>query len=156
VHKNKINIEKINADKYKVKYPEFNGYVLVGIKNLGMSSLEFIPETSVTTGDLQNFPAREIQKLIFKERDSKIENLTYIPKSSSNKDSIIISKIYADFSKRGTYLIAARVAEHLKIDVSTVHAAVRVARKNGWLTSVGPGRGGGELTRQGLEAYGSI
>jgi hypothetical protein len=53
----------------------------------------------------------------------------------------------------GTRKLSSRTAELLGLDVSVVHTAVQVARRNGWLTSNGAGFSGGFLTDLGHEMF---
>ena len=82
--------------------------------------------------------------------DSREEILADGKKS---KDAIIIAKIYEMLQSSGTRKLSARTAELLGMEVSTVHTAVQVARRNGWLTSNGVGLSGGVLTEKGNEMF---
>ena len=53
----------------------------------------------------------------------------------------------------GTRKLSARTADLLGLEVSVVHTAVQVARRNGWLTSNGSGVSGGVLTEVGQEMF---
>ena len=46
-----------------------------------------------------------------------------------------------------------RTASLLGLNIKQVYVAVRIARRNEWLTSGGAGKGTGELTAAGLKAY---
>lgn len=70
-----------------------------------------------------------------------------------SKDSILIAKVYVTLQSSGTRKLSSRTAELLGLDVSVVHTAVQVARRNGWLTSNGSGISGGVLTSDGEKAF---
>jgi hypothetical protein len=53
----------------------------------------------------------------------------------------------------GNRKLSARTADLLGLEVSVVHTAVQVARRNGWLTSNGSGVSGGVLTEEGEEMF---
>jgi hypothetical protein len=82
--------------------------------------------------------------------DSSDEMITQGKKS---KDAIIIAKVYEKLQSSGTRKLSARTAELLGLEVATVHTAVQVARRNGWLTSNGVGLSGGVLTEKGNEMF---
>jgi len=82
--------------------------------------------------------------------DSSEEILT---ENGKSKDAIIIAKVYEMLQSTGTRKLSARTAELLGVDVSVVHTAVQVARRNKWLTSNGVGQSGGVLTEKGNEAF---
>ena len=82
--------------------------------------------------------------------DSSDEMVTQGKKS---KDAIIIAKVYENLQSSGSRKLSARTAELLGLEVSTVHTAVQVARRNGWLTSNGVGLSGGVLTEKGNEMF---
>jgi hypothetical protein len=48
---------------------------------------------------------------------------------------------------------ALRTANLLGLELKQVYVAVRIARRNEWLTSGGAGKGSGALTKKGLKAY---
>ncbi|CAN2181758.1 hypothetical protein MCEGKSE7_00312 [Candidatus Nanopelagicaceae bacterium] len=75
---------------------------------------------------------------------------------ASNTDSIVIAKVYAEQSESGHKRPAKKVAELLNLDASMVYVAVRIARKNGWLTSAGSGSSGGLLTPNGISMFESV
>lgn len=70
-----------------------------------------------------------------------------------SKDAILIAKVYEMLQSSGTRKLSARTAELLGLEVSVVHTAVQVARRNGWLTSNGVGLSGGVLTEKGNEKF---
>lgn len=82
--------------------------------------------------------------------DSREEMLSDGKKS---KDAIIIAKVYEMLQSSGTRKLSSRTAELLGLEVSLVHTAVQVARRNGWLTSNGAGLSGGVLTEKGNEVF---
>ena len=72
---------------------------------------------------------------------------------SKSKDAILIAKVYEMLQSSGNRKLSARTAELLGVDVSVVHTAVQVARRNGWLTSNGAGISGGFFTDRGHEMF---
>ena len=65
---------------------------------------------------------------------------------ADGKDAILIAKLYCQQSESGGRNSAKSTAEMLGIETSLVHTALRIARRNKWLTSLGAGKAGGELT----------
>ena len=76
-----------------------------------------------------------------------------IQEGKKSKDAIIIAKVYEMLQSSGTRKLSARTADLLGLEVSVVHTAVQVARRNGWLTSNGSGVSGGELTEEGEKVF---
>lgn len=76
-----------------------------------------------------------------------------VQEGKKSKDAIMIAKVYEMLQSSGTRKLSARTADLLGLDVSVVHTAVQVARRNGWLTSNGPGVSGGVLTNEGEEIF---
>ncbi len=84
------------------------------------------------------------------------------PKNQSNKnrnsaisgansdDAILVAKIYGDQCNISTVRAAQRTADYLGVDTNLVHVALKIARRNKWLTSSGSGKAGGQLTEKGL------
>lgn len=72
---------------------------------------------------------------------------------ASTTDSILVAKIYADQCIVSTVRAAQRTAEFLGVETSLVHVCLKIARRNGWLTSNGPGKAGGELSKKGSEEF---
>lgn len=72
--------------------------------------------------------------------------------SSSQKDAILLAKIYAMRSETGTTRVAKRICEELNIETSTLYTAVRIARAKGWLTEGTKGVAGARMTEEG-EAF---
>ena len=79
---------------------------------------------------------------------SEISNL-----GANSEDAILIAKIYSQMSLTGSRSIAKKTAEALGVQVQLVHMALRVARRNDWLTSNGAGKAGGVLTPAGEKAF---
>jgi hypothetical protein len=65
----------------------------------------------------------------------------------------LIAKLYCQQSESGGRNSAKSTAEMLGIETSLVHTALRIARRNKWLTSLGAGKAGGELTELGAKKY---
>lgn len=72
---------------------------------------------------------------------------------AKSKDAIMIAKVYVMQQASGTKRLAKRTADLLQVDVSLVHLAVQIARRNGWLTSKGSGVSGGDLTPEGEKMF---
>lgn len=68
---------------------------------------------------------------------------------ANGTDAILIAKIYADLCVVSNNRAVQRTAEILNVDSSLVTMALRIARRNKWLTSSGAGKSGGELTTSG-------
>ena len=68
---------------------------------------------------------------------------------ANGTDAILIAKIYADLCVVSNNRAVQRTAEILNVDSSLVTMALRIARRNKWLTSSGAGKSGGELTKSG-------
>lgn len=80
-----------------------------------------------------------------RERDSMGREVL----GNSNGDSILIAFVYARQFAAGATKLSKRTADLLGIDVSVVHVALKIARRNGWITSEGAGKSGGHLTELG-------
>lgn len=114
---------------------------LINEKNNSKSkNVQLIEEVSSRTVDLKN-----------RYRWDSSEEIAQEGKKS--KDAIIIAKVYEMLQSSGTRKLSARTAELLGLDVSVVHTAVQVARRNGWLTSNGSGVSGGVFTEEGEIAF---
>jgi hypothetical protein len=74
----------------------------------------------------------------------------------NSQDAIVIAKVYEMLQSSGTRKLSTRTAELLGLEVSVVHTAVQVARRNGWLTSNGAGFSGGVLTKEGEIKFKSV
>jgi hypothetical protein len=72
---------------------------------------------------------------------------------ANSADSILIAKVYADLCDVSTTKVAQRTADTLGIDPDLVSMALRIARRNKWLTSSGAGKSGGELTSIGESVF---
>lgn len=68
---------------------------------------------------------------------------------ANSDDAVLIAKIYVDQCNMSTVRAAQRTAEYLKIETKLVHVALKIARRNKWLTSSGSGKAGGQLTDRG-------
>ena len=83
---------------------------------------------------------------------SKNQSAKNIPTSISganSDDAILVAKIYVDQCNISTVRAAQRTAEYLGVDTNLVHVALKIARRNKWLTSSGSGKAGGQLTEKG-------
>jgi hypothetical protein len=69
--------------------------------------------------------------------------------SSTQKDAIILAKLYAIRSQTGTTRVAKRICEELGIETAILYTAVRIARSKGWLTDGSKGKTGGKMTAEG-------
>jgi hypothetical protein len=76
-----------------------------------------------------------------------------IREGKKSGDAILIARVYEMLQSSGTRKLSSRTADLLGLDVSVVHTAVQVARRNGWLTSNGAGFSGGFLTDLGHEMF---
>ena len=72
--------------------------------------------------------------------------------NSTQKDAIILAKLYAIRSQTGTTRVAKRICEELGIETTVLYTAVRIARTKGWLTDGRKGKTGGSMTAEG-EAF---
>ena len=108
-----------------------------------------------------NFESQEIS-LVSQIKSRTIPNIQFTkldtPEEMSNlggssNDVILIAKIYATLYTSGSTKVAKRTADALKVDLETVRTAVRIARRNKWLTSVGHGKSGGLLTKEGEKKF---
>ena len=72
---------------------------------------------------------------------------------ANGPDAILIAKVYADLCVVSTNRVAQRTGEILEIDSDLVSMALRIARRNKWLTSSGAGKSGGELTPHGEDTF---
>jgi hypothetical protein len=92
--------------------------------------------------DVTTFSSRRDSKTV---RDGQVREVL----SNSNSDNILIAYVYAQQFAAGATKLSKRTAELLGIDVSVVHVALKIARRNGWITSEGAGKSGGHLTELG-------
>ena len=72
---------------------------------------------------------------------------------ANKRDATFIAYVYAQQVQAGSNQPVSRTASLLGLDLKQVYIAVRIARRNGWLTSAGAGKGKGEMTSDGLKAY---
>lgn len=72
---------------------------------------------------------------------------------ASSEDAILVAKIYVDQCNISTVRAAQRTADYLGVDSNLVHVALKIARRNNWLTSSGSGKAGGQLTEKGLSEF---
>jgi aspartate 1-decarboxylase len=68
---------------------------------------------------------------------------------ANGADAVLIAKIYADLCVVSNSRAVQRTAELLNVEPALVTTALRIARRNKWLTSSGAGKSGGELTSHG-------
>jgi len=95
------------------------------------------------------FSEKEINKLV-------VPNSQPSTLRAKSTDAIVIAKVYAEQSESGHKRPAKKVAELLNLETSIVYVAVRIARKNGWLTSQGSGSSGGSLTEDGQRMFAAV
>lgn len=69
---------------------------------------------------------------------------------ANSDDAILVAKIYVDQCNISTVRAAQRTADYLGVQTTLIHVALKIARRNKWLTSSGSGRAGGQLTAKGL------
>jgi len=77
------------------------------------------------------------------------KNISSSISGANSDDAILVAKIYVDQCNISTVRAAQRTAEYLGVDTSLVHVALKIARRNKWLTSSGSGKAGGQLTEKG-------
>ena len=90
-----------------------------------------------------------------KTRDSTTKsqsnrNVSSAISGANSDDAILVAKIYVDQCNISTVRAAQRTADYLGVDTNLIHVALKIARRNKWLTSSGSGRAGGQLTEKGL------
>lgn len=93
----------------------------------------------------------DLQKVVIWNTSDEIKR-----EDGKSMDAILIAKVYVILQSSGARKLSARTAELLDLDVSVVHTAVQVARRNGWLTSNGPGVPGGTITAKGEKLFKSL
>ncbi|NBQ97137.1 MAG: hypothetical protein EBT26_02560 [Microbacteriaceae bacterium] len=81
------------------------------------------------------------------------KKISKLVSGANSDDAILIAKIYTDHCSISTVRAAQRTAEYLKVDTNIVHVALKIARRNEWLTSSGSGKAGGQLTKKGEEEF---
>lgn len=87
---------------------------------------------------------------------SKTHSSKNIPSSISganSDDAILVAKIYVDQCNISTVRAAQRTADYLGVETKLVHVALKIARRNKWLTSSGSGKAGGQLTEKGAMEF---
>lgn len=72
---------------------------------------------------------------------------------STQNFAIAIAKLYSDLSQIGTQKIIKQISSDTGLSSTNIYTSLRVARGQGWLTSIGVGRAGGSLSESGLEAF---
>lgn len=77
------------------------------------------------------------------------KNISSSISGANSDDAILVAKIYVDQCNISTVRAAQRTAEFLGVDTNLVHVALKIARRNKWLTSSGSGKAGGQLTEKG-------
>lgn len=68
---------------------------------------------------------------------------------ASKREALLVATLYSQRVEMGVAKPAKSVAEKLDVNVSSIYTAIRIARRNSWLTSNGSGVGGGVLTEVG-------
>jgi hypothetical protein len=99
---------------------------------------------------VSDIKSASVKKIIPFQMDSGEEMLKL---GGSSGDAILIAKIYSLFAAGGSSKVTKRTADFLQVDVETVRTAIRIARRNEWLTSAGHGKSGGSLTKSGELAF---
>ena len=97
--------------------------------------------------DIKSTSAKSIQAF---KLDTKSEMLQL---SGNSGDAVLIAMIYTMMFTSGSSKVTKRTAEFLGTDLETVRTAVRIARRNSWLTSFGHGKSGGLMTVEGERAF---
>jgi hypothetical protein len=140
--------ESINSKTFRTlpsgqlldEHSEIVSRLINGKTNSKNKSVQLIEEVSSKTVDLRTIYRWDSSDEIVQE-------------GKKSKDAIIIAKVYEMLQSSGTRKLSARTADLLGLEVSVVHTAVQVARRNGWLTSNGSGVSGGVLTEEGQEMF---
>ena len=81
------------------------------------------------------------------------KNISSAILGANSDDAILVAKIYVDQCNISTVRAAQRTADYLGVDTNLVHVALKIARRNKWLTSSGSGRAGGQLTDKGISEF---
>lgn len=105
---------------------------------------------------VEKFETESYKNLFFNEDGSEKEPIYRVPNTelgATKRDAIFIAFVYAQQVQAGSKQPAVRAASLLGLNIKQIYVAVRIARRNGWLTSGGAGKAGGELTTSGLKAY---
>lgn len=131
-------IRRIPTGRVIEDHARIVGEAVFGLMSLSEKSVELVSEVKTHSRS----SSKKSIKPILNRNNQVLGN--------SNEDSILISYVYAIQTTTGVSKLAKRTAEILGIDVNTVHVALKIARRNGWLTSFGAGKAGGQLTESGL------
>ena len=105
---------------------------------------------------VEKFETESYKNLFFNEDGSEkgpIYRVQNTELGATKRDAIFIAFVYAQQVQAGSKQPAVRAASLLGLTIQQVYVAVRIARRNDWLTSGGAGKGIGELTAAGLKAY---
>ena len=138
-----------------------------GLKGLSASEFRKLPlgeilmeRAEALMFSLQRESVRGNAVLLLKDQSVRTRGPQDVSKRTSklisganSEDAILIAKIYTDQCSVSTVRAAQRTAEYLKVDTNLVHVALKIARRNEWLTSSGSGRAGGQLTKKGDQEF---
>jgi hypothetical protein len=105
---------------------------------------------------VEKFETESYKNLFFNEDGTEKEPIYRVQNTelgATKRDAIFIAFVYAQQVQAGSKQPAVRAASLLGLNIKQVYVAVRIARRNDWLTSGGAGKGIGELTASGLKAY---
>ena len=72
---------------------------------------------------------------------------------ANSKDALLIAKVYSQISDTGAKNVAKRCALALNVETELIYVALRIARRNDWLTSLGSGKSGGRMTEIGEKEF---
>jgi len=97
--------------------------------------------------DIKSTSSKSIQAF---KLDSEQEMLKL---GGNSGDAVLIAKIYTLVFASGSSKVTKRTADFLGTDLEIVRTAVRIARRNGWLTSLGHGKSGGFMTDLGENTF---
>jgi hypothetical protein len=105
---------------------------------------------------VEKFETESYKNLFFNEDGTEKEPIYRVQNTelgATKRDAIFIAFVYAQQVQAGSKQPAVRTASLLGLNIKQVYVAVRIARRNDWLTSGGAGKGTGALTAAGLKAY---
>lgn len=105
---------------------------------------------------VEKFETESYKHLFLNEDGTEKEPIARVKNTelgATKRDSIFIAFVYAQQVQVGSKQPALRTANLLGLNLTQVYVAVRIARRNDWLTSGGTGKGAGELTAAGLKSY---
>jgi len=108
------------------------GEILIERAELLMAALQ---RESWKLGSVTLIKDSQVRNSKNKVKREMIENS--IIKGANVDDAILIAKIYVDQCKISTVRAAQRTADYLGVEVKLVHVALKIARRNMWLTSIG-------------------